>query len=1763
MAEKELERRYKNWCKEAVKGRLPFDTSNGLPVTVCPLFRNVPTTPLVLRTEHGNVLPMPNLASIIRDTAQRIDKNATSLAAGSQPRGEQMLALTVKELSVALAGLGAHALEKNVTHALGLHLLPFTIGRWVYKIHPPEETQMADPTEKLLRDVLQKVRQNERFCHVTIYKSYTGLSLKDTERVNNAQKMLQFKDPEAPLMSVLGADLDRINLEKQNDPNVLGSYLCRTSMIRKIEGTARRALQNFGLFTPEAPVDHILAIRLYEASRVYDPRNRYLIQRFAGRSEPGPIVREFSGILARVKEIVRDHKGMMQITSLLVQLVAKVFRIEDRRDGAKEKGMLHNLRHATAVSQSNELIFFLNAIQANRVEDQRTFAPPVLSQFDLRENSSGEWKPSWAKSLLELEQLTGHDTIEDTKGSDIVTMVGFPFQCSFVLESQPGEGYFYCPHRFSDQKDVIEHVKAVHKGEGLTEEIIMKIAQVDDQLEDSEIGKSLLIVNEVAKVRQLGLDEKDPEILRRKPTLHADVYEMIRIFSNNTRILERLVRDRDEAVKMLQSLDRSTAQGTAAAERQMQLFGVRNRTITDCQKRIFSPSTLASLQETWQIAKSRKAYVTGNMYKVFMESKDQLSILDATVGTEARQYGDKVKAMGGVDPGAIPAGMPGGGIRVGKQNVSGLLAQDLIERSRFISAVQDANEALVAVNRDATINRVASENDIDFGASNVLPAATPLLAAEGWDDEKMEDEIEPPTASETTTMVSTSNPLKRPRPRNDSNKDKGLKAVLEGGAVLSFNEEGFAAVRKIQIGSPAITPVLESVLQVELKRAIRMRGLKGAEKRSAKERDIHTLNMAFHPRIRDEVMSLSLKNALSSGEIRTLMDPFRGKVSVLVLTDPRLIRYPNGVLMRKLCGCVTLIDTVHREFPDDEERLCSVLAAGICKLLQPKFQLSTAGFDLVVRALKCVLLERIGEGRDGNWKVVSSLVEALNGNLYGFWNAAYLRRYHDIQDPCNKTRHVDRSPQKTYAPVDKLPSLNRVIARIKKPKVAHTSPLSVSPSESSAKYSELRAEEVQNLGREVSTALSGHKAELVKIVDSEGLDAKAWIGRLNKGNVNASDNPYAMCTWFRDTKATTSECRDEEKHQWLREAQCCICSELLASAPFEGWCCLSGASFDTILGNALQDVTDPLTRSAHEDYLRQKLVNTIISQPRYPSFHFWHRHCKKADDYRLIVECQAAAVKPGSVVKKPTFDNCPLCCTKYPRDESDLPSMIKLAKKLGAYTLLVKNLVKPNVLQIAAPARSPQPSSADQGIVTMQETNGENTNRDVTGGSDTELHSRPSSAHQGVVTMQETNRENTNRDVTGGSNTALHPGPSSADQGTVMMQETNQENANSDVTGGSNAELHPQQSSTDQAVVTMQGTNRENTNSDVTSGSNAELHPQQSSTDQGVVTMQGTNQENTNTDVTSGSDTELHPAEVARTGVSYCGALFQKDTGCANSPALLIPPPPVAPSPEPLITIYEQENEQANSPDETVTEMEQAVESILPSTAVSTSAMQNPMDIGTVNSLIDLIGPLHEAAMEMTTEEVLDPVGEAILRIVSLADVQDNRLLENIEASALDREVVDNGATIEVVEDPPLEPAATCRPRESFGAKKMGGSGACHQRGCKACVYLMPRTNRIGTRRLDVPIDCGSQNVIYASICQHCQILHGIAIAPGSFREEIRLLIEMSSNRRTLLSRCPVDQAAPILVGLDTYTTKKQGKEKLQAWQDEFKQMATLNLQAI
>lgn len=1651
MSRQELERRYKVWCKYAAKEKAQSDTSSGLTINPGPLFRHISTTPLVLRTDQGGALPMLPLPTIVRDTAQRIDNNAAAVAAGGQFSGEEMLVLTVQELATALANLGAHSSDDTKgLHGLGLHLLPFTVGKWLAEIRLPDGIDAPVTTEDRLLAVLEKIHKTDRFRYVAVHKSYTGLSRTDTRRRNKAHELLQFREAGAPLMSVLGDDLDTIDLKGLRDPNVLGLYMCRKSMVQRIQENAERAMRNFNVFTPEAPLDHILAERLYEASQVYGGAGRNPIQKYAGKSETGPIIREIPGIVTRAREIVRERHGMMQVTTLLVRLVATLLRVEGQRDGSKERGMLHNLRHATAVKPSNDLMFFLNITRKESESNQQTFAPPVLSEFDLRENSSGASKPSWAKALLELERLTGHDTWQDMRGSSIVTMVGFPFQCTFVLENEPGEPFYYCPHRFVNRYDAIEHVKAVHQGEGLTEETIMRIAQVDDQLAGSKFGELMQPVNEIAKVRDLGLDEKDTEMLRRRPTLHADLHEMSKAIMQNTRLLERLEKDRKDAIKMFESLDRSTKEGTEAVKRQRQLFAARNRQITEVKKHMLSPATLMSLQATWNRAKARKAYVTKHMYKEFLQSNEQCLWLERTVGEEKRLYEEKVKALGG-DPGAIPAGVPGGGIRVNKANIGGMIAQDLIEQSRYAEVIEDANLAMLAANREANFQRVVSQNDVDFGASNVLPIATPVLAAEGWEVEEGENasqlydnkepslENNPPLEPKavSTSQIPPSNPLKRSRPNDDSDKEKGIVALVAREGASSIGMEPGVVPKKVQVLLPIFPSFLQDVLKVELERIIRIRGLQGIEKHQAMEAAKQTLTKGFHPRIGEEVKTLKLKDALGAGEIRTLMDRFRENVSVRVLTDPRLIRHPNGVLMRRLCGCVALIDSVHQTFSDDQESLCSVLATGVCTLLQPKYHLSEAGIKVVVQALKCVLLERIKGGRDGHWKVVTLLVEALNANLRGFWNAAYLRRYHDICDPSHKTRHVDKFPEQTYAPLNQLPSVDSVIARIKKPRIADTSPLSVSPSESSTVFSKLRVDEVKTLRDQVVLALAGHNADLVRIVDSQGLDAKTWIERLVKGNANATDNPHAMCTWFRDKKATIQECTDDEKHQWLRETYCCICFELLGSAPFQGWCCLSGApSLDAILDQALQDETDPIRYSARRDTLKQSLVNKIISQPHYPSFHFWHRHCKQAEDNRKIVENSMRVIRNGGTAKGVRFDECPMCRTQYPRDMATFPSMQKIAQRNERTTKLVSTLVASNALPDLAPV-------PDQ---------------DMASGTD----------------IQET--------------------PDSDDEG---------------------------------------GTTHE-------------------------ATVQG--------------ESLGQSFELVRTGLAYLGALFQKDTGCEASPAAMIPPSPALPLPERRITLYDELVRSQDDSSSKITELENVLETTQANGAVVNIGTENPLDIAQINDLMDEIRPFHDLAImemdEMTegasTSASMDTDG--LLR--SLLNLEDNQLLENIEASALDREEPEADNTITVDANPTaLEPIALDSPEasnthENFGAKTMGGSGSCGKRQCMACPFLMPRSNHIGTRRLTTTIDCLTKNVVYASVCHTCQILHGINKATGSLREEIQLLQGMSTNRSTLLSRCSSGHV-PTVVGLETFTTEEEALAKSKTWEDEFRKMKTLNLQAI
>ena len=1321
MAHNQLEKRYKQWCREASRGNIQREQLDDNVVAICPLDRNVSTTALVLRNEHGRVLPMQPLSSILRETARRIDANAKSLAKPSTPKNTELVVVELKTLTACLANLCSYEDETKGHHGLGLHLLPFTIGNWIAEIRVQDVTKGWKTTEEKLMGIFQQFSASERFRYVAVHQSYAGLSRMDTQRKKSAQLMLQFKEKNDPIMNVLGERLDAIDVTKTSDPNILGLYLCRKSMIQWLEGSVHKALKNFGVFSPKTPLGHILATRLHEASRVYGDKTLHPIQRFAGRSNGGSIIREIPKLVRQAQILVRQNHGMIQVTQLLERLTRVLLQVDGQRDGSKERGMLYNLRHATALKPSNCLVFFLNTTRAGERDEQQTFAPPVLSDFDLQEDSSGESKPSWAKSLSELERLTGHDTSDDMKGSTTVTMAGFPFQCTFVLAHKEGERFYYCPHRFCDQQDATDHVKTVHQGDGIPSDTYAKIAQLDSMLEETAFGKRMHPVNEFELLRKLRLDEKDPEKLRLRPTLHEDLLKMSEALTQNTRLLGRLEKDRDEAIQHMESLNRLAENTKTKVEklRKQQLFNALNREITEVMKFIISPVVLMKFQDAWHRARIRKEYITNNMYKEFVTANDQLSWLNRTVGEGARKYKEQVKQLGGIDPGATPAGVPGGGIRVGKSNIIGMLTQNLIERSRLAESIQDANGALIATNRKASFQRVVSKHDQDFGASNVIPAATPLIAAKGWDDddgdgdgdgdgdsemvEETEDikkEENDPEETEhrssgpqkdekakkeaTTTTVTTyvSNPLKRPR-----SKEQGV--TSERALVLRAGDASM--LEKKRFMEPVVPKCLESILKIELKRIFKVCQLDKSEIIGAQDVCKRILNLAFDPRLREQVTRMKMKDALKPGQIRTLRDPFRERVSVLVLTDPRVIMYPTGVLMPILSSCISLIDRMHEKIKNDDKLLCLLLATGICHMLQPRFRLSKAGLQIVCDALKIVLMEKVERGRNGHWKVVSSLVATLNANLAGFWNAALLRRYHKIEDPCYTTKHVDTAPEKTYAPLDQLPTVEEVAARIRKPRICETSAISVLPEDSNSQFSRLRVEETKALIEQVSSAVLKRDTTLVRIKDSDEMNAKDWVRRLLEGNANAVTDPHSMCTWFRERKVTFAEYKDEEKHQWLRLARCCICTELLGTIPSQGWCCLSGVtSLDTLVDQALRDVTDPTERETRREQLRQEIVNKIISQPNYPSFHFWHQHCKQMQDERRFIRAHAKATKTNQKVEVPNFDECPLCCTKYPRDKAFFPSMESISKCIVRMEQSIGGLVP-----IDSAPQSPRPMLTD------------------------------------------------------------------------------------------------------------------------------------------------------------------------------------------------------------------------------------------------------------------------------------------------------------------------------------------------------------------------------------------------------------------------------------------------------------------------------------
>ena len=155
---------------------------------------------------------------------------------------------------------------------------------------------------------------------------------------------------------------------------------------------------------------------------------------------------------------------------------------------------------------------------------------------------------------------------------------------------------------------------------------------------------------------------------------------------------------------------------------------------------------------------------------------------------------------------------------------------------------------MIATNRKASFQRVVSKHDQDFGASNVIPAATPLIAAKGWDDddgdgdgdgdsemveetEDIEKEENDPEETEhrssgpqkdekakeeaTTTTVTTyvSNPLKRPRSKEQGVTSERALVVRAGDAAM---------LEKKRFIEPIVPKCLESILKIELKRIFKV-----------------------------------------------------------------------------------------------------------------------------------------------------------------------------------------------------------------------------------------------------------------------------------------------------------------------------------------------------------------------------------------------------------------------------------------------------------------------------------------------------------------------------------------------------------------------------------------------------------------------------------------------------------------------------------------------------------------------------------------------------------------------------------------------------------------------------------------------------------------------------------------------------------------------------------------------------------------------------
>ena len=166
--------------------------------------------------------------------------------------------------------------------------------------------------------------------------------------------------------------------------------------------------------------------------------------------------------------------------------------------------------------------------------------------------------------------------------------------------------------------------------------------------------------NELELLRKLRLDNMDPEQLRLLPNLHDAIKTAMEAVLKNTRLLSRLQKNRTEAVEQYKAIKESMPEGQAnLAEKKMrQSFHVRNIEITNMKKVMLSSLAFEKFLAVWIEAKGRKESITGNAYDEFLNAKEDLKRLDATIGEEVRHYREKVETLGGVDPGITPAGVP-------------------------------------------------------------------------------------------------------------------------------------------------------------------------------------------------------------------------------------------------------------------------------------------------------------------------------------------------------------------------------------------------------------------------------------------------------------------------------------------------------------------------------------------------------------------------------------------------------------------------------------------------------------------------------------------------------------------------------------------------------------------------------------------------------------------------------------------------------------------------------------------------------------------------------------------------------------------------------------------------------------------------------------------------------------------------------------------------------------------------------------------------